>query len=333
MSNDSPSVTVLMPVFNGMPYLQEAVQSMLQQSYQHFVLLVVNDGSTDGSREFLEGLADERVRVLHRPKEGLGAALNAGLGACDTEFVARMDGDDLSLRDRLAAQRAFLRANPDVGVVGTQLAYLGTRRSGFASALPLDHDSIQRNLRRGEHAISHATIMFRRSSLDRVGGYRPDGIDQDWDFLMRLSEATRLANLPDVLFLYRLHGGSVSSTRLEDCRTQIAYARCCARKRAASEREPTLAEFLAAESDVAWLRRLARNLDVHSWAQYRQAMADVLGDRPAAGYARLAFAGLCSPSRSCRWVARAASRRAARSSLRRSAGSAQATVSPGSVSS
>src|SRR5690242_20301826 len=106
------NVTVIMAVHNAMPYLPEALRSILSQSYDHFTLIVVNDGSTDGSAEYLNRTQDTRLRVLSFPVcRGQGAARNAAAELCETEYIAFMDADDISLRDRLRKQVEYLAAN------------------------------------------------------------------------------------------------------------------------------------------------------------------------------------------------------------------------------
>jgi glycosyltransferase involved in cell wall biosynthesis len=132
-----PEVTVLMPVYNGMPFLPEAVDSILNQTLRDFTFLIINDGSTDDTEEYLDRLDDPRLQIVHQPNQGIGAALNAGLALCKTEFIARMDSDDLSLPSRLKAQLDFLNLHKDVGLVGTKFAYLGiSGRSGFPPRRP-----------------------------------------------------------------------------------------------------------------------------------------------------------------------------------------------------
>src|SRR5437868_13596098 len=97
-----PQFTVGIPVFNGMPYLPEAVQSVLRQSYPHFTLLVINDGSTDGSLEYLNGVRDSRLRVISQSNQGLTPTLNRLLREADTPWLVRLDADDVALPNRLA---------------------------------------------------------------------------------------------------------------------------------------------------------------------------------------------------------------------------------------
>jgi glycosyltransferase involved in cell wall biosynthesis len=212
-TTSAPRVTVLMPVFNAMPFLREAVASILTQGFRDFVLLAIDDGSTDGSVEYLRTVEDARLRILadgvHR---GMGAALNFALERVTTEYVARMDGDDLCPPDRFASQVALLDDSPSVGAVGTQFTYMGNAgRTGFARRLPLTHEEIVRDLSSGTLAVIHASLMIRTDLLRSIGGYRFDGIGEDWDMFLRLGEVARFANLPRLGYYYRLHGRNATS--------------------------------------------------------------------------------------------------------------------------
>jgi glycosyltransferase involved in cell wall biosynthesis len=298
-------VTVLISVYNGMPYLPEAVGSILKQTLQDFRLLIINDGSTDGTQEYLNRLSDQRMLVVHRSHSGLGAALNTGLDMCESDLLARMDSDDISLPSRLGAQLSFLNHHRDIGMVGTQIAYLGKGgQSGFSPPLPCEHHSIFHDLLRGRHALCHPTIMCRTSILRKIGGYRTSGIGEDWDMFLRMGEVSRLANLNEVFYLYRLHSGSVSVRHLAQVRMRYAHACQCAQQRAEGRREITFDEFCDEQRTRPFCKRASEIMDLYALAQYRRAVADILNSRCAPGYARLAYAALCSP----RWTSQRISR-------------------------
>lgn len=120
-----PDLTVLMTVYNGMPYLPEAIESVLNQTYADFKLLVVDDCSIDESRQVIRGYSDPRIRLLEN-EENLGQtrSLNRGLGMVDTELVARMDHDDISHPERLRKQVEFLVEHADIAVLGTCIRWI-----------------------------------------------------------------------------------------------------------------------------------------------------------------------------------------------------------------
>ena len=211
-----PAITVLTSVYNGMPYLPDAVESVLRQSCQDWTFLLINDGSTDGSADYLNQLDDPRIRVVHQANQGLAAALNNGIKLCDTEFLARLDADDVALPSRLEKQLAFLHANPQVGLVGTQIAPLGEKRVGRSVSLPLDHQAIDDGLMHGRHTLSHTSIMCRTALLREVGGYWTSGWSEDWDLYLKMGEHAKLANLNEVLMHFRVVDAGIQGRYLAD---------------------------------------------------------------------------------------------------------------------
>ena len=290
-----PSITVLMAVYNGMPYLPEACESVLQQTTGDWELLFVNDGSTDGSRDYLASLQDDRIRIVDQENQGLAAALNHGLSVCNTEFIARLDSDDVCLPNRLELQLEYMKSHPDVGMLGTQIDRLGASRAGFRSTLPCEHDAIVEALLRGEHAMCHPTIMCRTEVMKKVGGYWEHPIAQDWDIYLKISEHARIANLPQSLVKYRIHTGSLNGQRLADIRRNQRFAAECARRRRQSLPEIEFAEHLQAEADRPLSWRIGERINVFAMRQYRLALANILGDHEWLGYMQLAFAAGCSP--------------------------------------
>jgi len=302
-----PEVTVLMPVYNGLPFLVEAVESILNQTFHDLKLLIIDDGSTDGSEGYLHQLTDPRAQIVHSPRRGLGAALNMGLAMCETEFLARMDADDVALPDRIATQVNFLRQHRDVGTVGTQIAYLGSKgHAGSSPPVPCDHETIYADLLRNRLALCHATITCRTALLKQIGGYRIRGCGEDWDMMLRIGEVSRLANVDRVLYLYRLHPNSANATKLAEIQVGIAYASHNAKCRAKNRPETTFADFVAAQPAQSFWRHMADWADRYAFAQYRQALLEVLSERKLRGYARLGWAALCSPPRTWQRVCRLA---------------------------
>ncbi len=206
-----------MSAFNGLPFLSEAVDSLLQQSYTNFEILVVDDGSTDGTFDVLQAYAkaDRRVRLLKNPVNiGHARSLNRGIGCSHGKFIARHDADDISMPGRFARQVEFLEAHPEVGLVGTLPEFID--ESG--ASLPLgkyplltDNESIQRQML-DSNCIRHGSVMMRRTCLDAVGLYDPElEPSEDYDLWLRIGEVAELTNLPEASYLYRQHPNSESS--------------------------------------------------------------------------------------------------------------------------
>jgi glycosyltransferase involved in cell wall biosynthesis len=212
----------MMAVYNERPYLEKAVRSILDQTLDDFELIIVNDGSTDGSKQVLESLAerDDRVRLVHQENQGLITSLNRGLHlACGT-YIARMDGDDVSHPERFERQAEFLRAHPGVGGIGTAIEFINAEgQVGEKLLLPTDPEVIAWKLLFNNY-LCHPTMMVRRSLLSELGGYvQWARLAEDYEIWTRAVQKSRLANLSDVLLRRRHHKGSVTvSERSEQIR-------------------------------------------------------------------------------------------------------------------
>ncbi len=284
-----------MPVYNGLPYVQEAVESLLDQSLSDWRCVIVNDGSTDNTREFLDSIRDGRFLILHQENTGISAAMNNGLRHCDTLYVARLDADDVAVRSRLAEQVEFLDRHPEVGLVGTQVVPLGRRRLGSSLKLPLEHDAIMSALIAGRHAIAHPAVMLRTSLLKELGGYWKLPFGEEYDMMLRMGEVSRLANLDRVLHYYRVHPESSTASAMRLSRFRIALACELARRRQSGLPPITAEEFQLQRDARPWWRRAAETVNIHARNQYRIAQAEIYGDHPLLGRARLAWAALCAP--------------------------------------
>ena len=218
-SSAVPGVTVLMPVFNGERFLRQAIESILRQTYQDVELLIVNDGSTDASRDIVLSYNDPRITLVENSENiGLAAALNVGIKLAKYELVARQDADDISLPERLALQVAFLEENQNVVLVGTQATIIDQK--GFRVGLVLDHacthDSIRWDLL-FDNGFTHTSVMFRRSIIAQLGGYDTAfRYCQDYALWTQVARRHCVANLDVCLVHYRVHPFGRMSDKLKD---------------------------------------------------------------------------------------------------------------------
>ena len=292
-----PEIDVLLAVYNGMPYLPDAVESIRRQTHANWRLVIVNDGSTDATTDYLNRQRDDRrVVVLHGPNAGLGPALNRGLEICTSEFVARMDIDDIAHPARLQEQVTYLRSHPQVGLLGTQVERMGDLRKGSRSLLPCDHDSIVAFHLAGTSAMYHPALMCRSALLRQIGGYwNRRLVAEDWDMWLRMAEVTRLANLDRVLLSYRFQEKSLSGKNVAATRSAVAFAIDCHHRRRAGVPLLDYENFVARQQAASWWRRSAKAIEIHARHQYRLAVGEMLGTRPVRGSLRLGWAALCSP--------------------------------------
>jgi glycosyltransferase involved in cell wall biosynthesis len=209
-----PRVSVIMPVYNSEQYLEEAVESILSQTFRDFEFVIVDDGSLDSTPLLLANYAARDPRIVtHRfaSNQGLSSTLNFGIHQARGEYIARMDADDISLPERLEEQLRFMEAHHEVGVCSTGAEFIGERQStkwlNYSS-----HDAIHARML-FVNAIAHPTVMLRASVL-RANELEYDPnvrYAQDYELWSRMITKTRFANLPHILLKYRVHPASISA--------------------------------------------------------------------------------------------------------------------------
>lgn len=215
--NVGPLVSVVLPVHDGEQYLAAAIDSILRQTHAHLELIVVDDGSGDGSAAIAASYADPRLRVVRNERNlGLVATLNRGIELARGEFIARMDADDVAAPERLARQVRRMVEDPELAVLGTNITYADASGSvvGRPRSLPCGPALVRWRLLRGT-CLYHPTVMLRRAALGDERYSAQFLHAEDYDLWLRLSRRHRLDNLPQSLLLHRRHGQSVSARHLE----------------------------------------------------------------------------------------------------------------------
>jgi glycosyltransferase involved in cell wall biosynthesis len=207
-------LTVILPVYNGEKFLAQSLDSILAQTYNDFFFFVIDDGSTDGSAEIIKQYQqkDSRIVFFAQQNHGLIETLNFYFSKAETEFIARMDADDISLPERFQAQLDFLNANPKIGILGTGVRYMNENLSQIIeeSLFPESHHEILWKMLYTS-GFSHPSIMLRKDIFVKAGGYSKKALYvEDYDFFIRARKYTRFANLQQTLFIYRDNEGSVS---------------------------------------------------------------------------------------------------------------------------
>ncbi len=201
-----PTVSVVLSVRNGANDLPRAIDTILRQTFSDLELIAVNNGSTDGTAEVLDGLCDPRVRVVHQDDMGLAAALNRGIALARGRYIARQDHDDWAKPTRLQKQVAYLDANQDCAMIGTRAEiWVGDDKTERAHDHPCDNAALQFELL-FDNPFVHSSMMLRKSALDVVGGYSNDPGRQppeDYELWSRISRRFKVANLPERLTIYR----------------------------------------------------------------------------------------------------------------------------------
>lgn len=218
-----PILSVLLPVYNAEQYIDASIQSILNQSFKNFELILIDDGSTDSSLSIIRQHAekDNRVVVVEQQNTGLSSALNAGIAASRADLCARLDADDIALQTRLEMQLDFMDLHPDISVAGGWVEVFGEQCLSRIWKNPTSSGEIFLALFL-RNPLFHPTVIFRKSSVEAVGGYDTAVVyDQDYDLWLRMSKNEyKFANIPKVLTRYRLHAAQMGniyapSTRID----------------------------------------------------------------------------------------------------------------------
>ncbi len=233
---DSPQISIVMSVYNGASYLEEAINSILQQTYANFELIIVDDASTDATSEILRKFDDCRIRVITNPRNlGLTKSLNIGMAAARGKYIARMDADDLSLPHRLELQWQFLESHPDYALLGSPYYQIDEQGQIRSLIRVLTENEALRDGLRQQNWFGHGSVMMRREAVEQLGGYDERfTYAQDYDLWLRMSEQFKIANLEEPLYCWRASASCISQSKIKE---QEYFAEL-ARKKAAERENP-----------------------------------------------------------------------------------------------
>ncbi|RKS45139.1 glycosyl transferase family 2 [Gillisia mitskevichiae] len=213
--NVSPTITVIMPVYNSEHYVREAIESILSQTFTDFQFLIIDDASTDQTISIINSYKDPRINLIEKPKNtGYTKSLNLGLKIAKGKYIARMDSDDISLPKRFEKQISFLEANLEYMLCGTSYSVMGNDETIL---VPTSYEEIKLNLLWG-NCIAHPTVMLRNEVFKKYHlKYDPNmEPSEDFDLWVQLLPQGKLHNLKEELLLYRMHNSSVSRQRASE---------------------------------------------------------------------------------------------------------------------
>ena len=200
----TPKISVIMSVYNGLPFLKEAVKSILYQTYKNFEFIIVDDASSDKSWEYLRNLKDQRIKLIQNKKNlGLAASLNIALHQAKGDFIARMDADDISMPQRLKTQLASMLKNPSKDICGSWAKLINDTGEIINIVQKPTQDIKIKKMNQWTPALIHPTWFAKREVFDKLEGYNPDyDMVEDYDFLIR-AKKFKMANINKVLLLWR----------------------------------------------------------------------------------------------------------------------------------
>lgn len=201
----TPEITVLLPAYNASDVISEAIESILNQSFENFEFLIINDGSTDNTLDIIQSYAkkDTRIRILNQNNMGLIATLNRGLATSSAKFVARMDADDISLPNRLQLQLDTIKNNPKISVCGSSIEIIETNEKSIKETAPNKIKAISIFA----SPLVHPSVLMNKHDVLSVGGYSPHALHaEDYDLWDRMiSRGFQLSNTKEICLKYRLN--------------------------------------------------------------------------------------------------------------------------------
>lgn len=210
-----PKVSVVMPAYNAEKYIGEAIDSILNQTYKDFELIIINDGSTDDTREIILKYEDPRIIFLENEKNsGIVITLNKGLDQASGEYIARMDADDIAVYDRFEKQVAYLESNHTVGALGTGIRIFGENVEQQERVFTTNSEQLKAELLFNS-CMAHPTVMMRRSNLidnDLRYSEKFSG-REDFALWWEIVKVSKVANLPDILLNYRIHKKQITQNK------------------------------------------------------------------------------------------------------------------------
>jgi glycosyltransferase involved in cell wall biosynthesis len=203
-------VSVVLPCYNCDQYIGEAIQSILNQTYRDFELIIIDDGSTDQTTTVIRSFNDNRIRLINKEQnQGLVDSLNRGLELAQFDYIAIMHGDDIASQDRLEEQVLFMETHPEIICCGSWINILGTEK---VIQYPANSDEVHVGMLDG-NIIAHPTVMLKTNTIKSHHlQYNPEyhyGAE-DYEFWQQLMKVGRITNIPKVLLQYRLHNSQKS---------------------------------------------------------------------------------------------------------------------------
>jgi len=208
MGSEIKFVSVLMPTYNCSRYIIPAVRSILNQTFREFELVIIDDGSGDNTEELISQIKDSRVRYIKTEHKGLAAALNYGIGICESDWIARMDSDDLNSRYRLEKQIRFLEQNSDYDIVSSWSVYFNDKgRIMFLLKPPVSHNEIIEAMNI-HNPVNHSGVIYRKKIISENKYNENYTTNEDYELFYRLRDYVRFYNIPEFLVYTRIRKNS-----------------------------------------------------------------------------------------------------------------------------
>jgi glycosyltransferase involved in cell wall biosynthesis len=212
MSKNQPKISVLMPVYNGGKYIREAIDSVLNQTFVDFELIVVNDGSTDDTQDQLNTYHDSRIRVFNQKNGGVSAALNTGLKHANARYIARFDADDVCYPNRLEKQYQFMEEHPDFVLIGSDADYMSEQGEFLFKYINIGHSNEEIQARIKDYCpFVHSSVFYRRDIIIECGSYEVNAHTfEDYFLWLKVVTKGKTLNFQEPLIKVRFNAASVT---------------------------------------------------------------------------------------------------------------------------
>lgn len=225
MNIDHPKLSVVMPTYNAADHIGTALKSICRQTFSDFEVIVIDDGSTDGTRKIIQKFNDDRISIIKRnDKTGITSALNRGIKEARGKFVARHDADDWSAQDRFETQITILEDTPDLSLLGTGAFIVDEQGDKIARRRVLEAPSVTDLL--AHNQFIHGSVMMRRKILIDVDGYDERfPTTEDYDLWLRMADRHSVGNIDRPLYYLRQHNNSLYGENLKEVKLYHLLAR------------------------------------------------------------------------------------------------------------
>ena len=211
-----PLVSVVMCVYNAEKYLQEAIESILRQTYRNLEFIIVNDGSTDSTRDIILGLNDPRIRYFENPENwGIVRTRNQTLKHAKGKYISVIDSDDISLPDRLTLQVDFLENNPEYGMCGSYFQTIDGSGKRLKDVIFPANDRDARTFLMIHNCFCHSTVTMRGDMARELQYQTMYDVAEDYELWYRVSRISKIINIPHFTTYYRVHGSNISISKRE----------------------------------------------------------------------------------------------------------------------
>lgn len=195
-----------MPVYNGQRYIKETIDSVLNQTYENFEYIIVDDGSTDGTKDIIKSFSDIRIRMIEINHGGIVKALNTGIENALGEYVVRIDADDVCMENRFKVLFDYMNKNTDVVICGSWATKIDEQGKplGALSYPPISHKEIKKYAKIHNPFI-HPSVILRKDAILKAGGYKNFKHTEDYELWTRILSIGKGYNISEPLIKYRIH--------------------------------------------------------------------------------------------------------------------------------